>query len=197
MSIVTTDDLSAYLRRDLTGDMMAEGACDAANQAVIDFLDYDPTAVVDDEVVLSGDGSDALLLPALPVHNVSLVQVRPFRDDGDPITVDPSFYWLDQRKGVLYTRPYGAKWLRGHGAYSVTFTHGWGTAASSGSGDSVFPDIPRSIWRVALQVAARTFDQGLVKQETVGAVTTVYAAADPADLTKGERNVLAKYGLGR
>jgi hypothetical protein len=63
----------------------------------------------------------------------------------------------------------------------VTYDHGFDT-----------DDFPRSVKRIALEIAARTVIQGPLMEETMGLVRARYAAAS-TELTPTERMILDTY----
>jgi hypothetical protein len=128
---------------------------------------------------LDGTGTDALLLPQLPVSAAGTVTV-----DGETVTDyvlngnGILFRGSVSAEGASYS---GATWPAGRQNVEVTCDYGY---ASS--------DLPRDVRMVALSVAARIMVQGVAVEETVGQVRVKYAS--PAlDLTNGERAVLRKY----
>ena len=202
---ITIEELSAYVHRsDLTGDLKAEIAVGSACETLKDFLNQDMEATVDDVAIVTSAGTDSLLLPQLPVRNVSKVEVRASRPDIVTQVVDPNSYWVDLRDGILWTRWPGAVWLRGNGMYQVTYSHGWsnpvhpsGDPASGGVDDATFEPVPRTLSVLALHLAARIYEQGLVKSETVGMYQSIYSVDETMGFSKNELNILAKYRPGR
>lgn len=194
---ITTADLGAYLRRDVTGDLMAELAVGSACETLRDMIGQDLDGKVDDVVTLDGSGTDALLLPQLPVAEVAAVYLL---TAGDPILVPAANYYLGD-DGVLYMRR-GLRWLPGRGLYQVIYSHGWNTQAESGGSGSGLnvsdlPALPRTLRILATTWAARIYDQGLVSQESVGGYQVIYSAESSLSLTKGELALVAKYRPGR
>jgi hypothetical protein len=134
-------------------------------------------------VTLDGTGTDALLLPELPVTSAGTVTVA-----GGTITD----YVVNTRLGMLirkasntdvdYTnacRP--LTWPEGRQNIVVTYQHGYADA-----------DLPRDVRMVALSIASRLVVQGVASEESNGPVSVKYAT--PAtDLTAGELRILQKY----
>ncbi len=198
---ITTADLGGYLRQDLTGDLMAELAVGSACETLRDLLEQKMEGVVDDVVVIDGPGTDVLLLPELPAHDVVSVELLTL-PVGTSSTVPEDAYHFDAYTGELKMR-HGLRWMRGRALYRVTYSHGWNTMNASGSGGgsgtdiSDLPPLPRSLWILALTMAARIYDQGLVSQESVGGYQVIYSAESSLSLTRGEKNIVAKYRAGR
>ncbi len=182
---VSTDDLGDFLRRELTGDLMAEMAVGSACETLRDMIGQDLVGVVDDAVTLDGPGTDALLLPQTPVHEVASVL-----QDGEE--VDSETYYLNKVDGALYRKV--GTWRRGRGRFEVTYTHGWNAYSASGSGGlASLPPLPRTLHILAVTLAARIYDQGLVKNEKVGTYSVIYSAESALSMTKGEIDIVAKY----
>lgn len=175
---ISLDDLTAYLGYDPEQER-ATIALDTACQVVRDHVGQAVDRVADDVVELDSEGTDTILLPELPVVSVASV-VGP---GGVELSADMD-YRLDPEMGALVTRGRWRRFLRGRGIYTVTYTHGWDT-------------VPSSVRGVALELAARVYDQQLVKQETAGAYGVTYAADAALMLTDGERAILAKHSPGR
>lgn len=170
-------DLTAY-RKGPVEDDLAAIALDSACQIVRDHVSQAVDAVVDDTVVLDSEGTDTLLLPELPVTAVTSVAgplAAPLNEGTD--------YFVDLEAGALRTRR-GLHFLPGRALYTVVYSHGWTT-------------VPSSVRVVALNLAARIYDQQLVRQESVGGYQAVYAAEEAITLTRGERAILAKHDPGR
>lgn len=173
---ITVTDLGHWLGRDLSSDNGATIAVDAACDIVRDVAEQSFNAGTA-TAVLDGTGSDAILLPELPVTAAGTVLV-------DGAAVEDGYY-LDVSRGILFRGSAGALprpvWPAGRGNVTVTYEHGY----SAG-------DMPRSIRMVALAIAARIVVQGVASEESVGSVRVKYATA-ATDLTSGERLILEKY----
>lgn len=171
-SFINRSDLADYLHRpEIVDDDAALMAVDAACATCRDFAGQLFNLVTDEEIVLDGTGTDALLLPQLPVLDVTAVTVGETALEADD-------YKLNGH-GVLL-RP-GATWPRLRQNVTVTYSHGYTTNA-----------MPREIRMVALTLAARLFTQGPAVFEVLGAYQVRYAGP-PMDLTNGERAILRKY----
>ncbi len=193
---ISIDDLAAYLRRDLTADVLAEMAIGSACETLRDMIGQDLAGVIDDIVIMDGTGTDTLLLPQVPVHDVTSVKLN-------GRVIPDTTYYLDKRDGALYRKStfwpsfgglFSMLWLQGRGVYEVTYSHGWNAADASGSGGVAdLPPIPRTLKILATTMAARIYDQGLVSQENVGTYRVIYSAESSLSLTKGEMAIIAKY----
>jgi hypothetical protein len=171
---ISAQDLTDYLGRDVTSDDGAIIALDAACDIVRDLAEQDFNAATS-TVTLDGTGTDALLLPQLPVTAAGTVSVA-----GSAVTD----YTLNS-SGILFRgsagcdpRPY---WPAGRQNVVVTYDHGYAAA-----------DLPRSIRMVALSIASRLIVQGVALEEQVGQTRVKYAVA-ATDLTSTEQMILRRY----
>jgi len=131
--------------------------------------------VVTDVVALDGSGTDALLLPELPVTAAGTVTVN-----GGTITD----YCLAS-DGMLLRGTAGADprsvWPAGRQNVRVTYDHGYDAS-----------NIPRDVRMVAVMLAHRIVSQGPAIEEATGPTSIKYAG--PAlDLTAGEQRILQRY----
>jgi hypothetical protein len=172
---ITTADLSDYLGRDVTADdgavIAIDAACDICRDvAGVDFNAGTATFTAD------GTGTDALVLPTQPVSSVSGVMVA-----GAAITD----YTLASNGTLLrgtagsYPRPV---WPAGRQNVTGTAVTGYSAA-----------DLPRSVRRVALEIAARMVGQGIAMEESLGSSRIKYAVPS-TDLTAGELRILRQHG---
>lgn len=190
VTFITAEDIATYMQRELDEDkasLIAEMACDELRFASGQDLDY----VEDDVVRLSGNGTYELLLPQLPVWSVSEV----LGVDGVALTPDDDYY-VDLEMGTICTPSYATVFSRGKGNYTVTYTHGWGEFE-----EESLPDVqvyPKALKMLALQLAYRMYDQGLVQQETVGSYVAIYSAREANTITDREKSLLERIvGVGR
>lgn len=172
---ISQQDLSDILGRDVTADDGALAAVDAACDICREIAERSFNQVIGGTATLDGTGTDALLLPELPVSRAGTVLV-----DGTAITD----YTLSGN-GLLLRGSAGSDprpiWPSGRQNVTVTYDHGYADA-----------DIPRSVRMVALSIASRLIVQGVAKSESVGEVSVNYAVAS-TDLTNGEKLILHKY----
>lgn len=181
---ISRDDLRDYLGRDVTADEGALIAIDAACDVVRTVAEQDFNQTIGATVTLDGSGTDALLLPQLPVSNAGTVLVN-----GTAVTD-----YVLNGDGILYRRgslsgqsTYYADcavprvWPAGRQNVRVTYDHGYPDA-----------ELPRSVRMVALALASRLIVQGVAVEESLGDARVRYAG--PAmDLTNGEQMILRKY----
>ena len=174
-------------RAGLTADDGALIAVDAACDFVRDVAEQEFSQVIGDEIYLDGSGTDALLLPELPVANVGTVALRD--SAGSYLTMGSADYTLNGN-GVLYatntagTSDSGTTWPRGRQNVRVTYDHGY-TSGTAG-------DFPASVRQVALSIAARLYTQGPAAAESVGDVSVRYSVGE-TDFTAGELRILRKH----
>lgn len=178
-------DLAAYLRLDLTDDDLGVIAVDAACEVIRGYTGQVLNKVTDDEISLDGTGTDALLLPQLPVTSVTTVV-----EDDTELVVDTDY--VLGSGGVLYRLFSGiqasvSNWCMGRQNVDVTYTHGYDLAGSG---------VPSDIRIVAVQIAARIYDTGQVNRETIGSYNVEYVQGG-AGLTAYEKNVCDKYRVRR
>ncbi len=207
-TLISTTELGDYLGRDLSSVTTAELCCEMATEVCRTYSEQ-TLFTATETISLDGTGTDALLLPQLPVNAVGTVIVN----GGTAGTAD---YALDTEQGILVAvsgtatwfgwGPYGTWgywgypysgagaalwpgpiWPKGRQNIQITYDHGYGTAGSS---------VPADVRMVAMSVASRLLVQGVAAQETVGD-TSVRYAANSTDLTKGEENILRKYKRSR
>jgi hypothetical protein len=171
---ISQQDLTDYLGRDVTSDDGAIIALDAACDMVRTFAEQQFNAATE-TYTGDGTGTDAFLLPRLPVTAAGTVTV-----DGTAVTD----YILNDN-GILFRGTAGCDprpvWPSGRQNVTVTYEHGYATA-----------DLPRDVRVVALSIASRLLVQGVAVEETVGQTRIKYAGA-ATDLTNGERAILRKY----
>ena len=195
---ISVTELGDYLGRDLSSDAAATVAVDAACDVCRTTAGQSFIHVTNDRVTLDGPGTDALLLPEVPVISVSSVSVG-----GAPITD----YALGEN-GVLLRRSYTAftstptsgfvawdptdptitavsslVWPKGRQNISVTYTHG-------------FTDFPNDLRMVALAIASRFIIQGPALSESLGTQSIRYGV-NSTDLTSGEKMILRRYKQAR
>lgn len=183
-------DLYAYLRLPALGvgdtDPLATIALDSACYQVRGFIHQTINVVTDDVIMIDSWGIDTIILPESPVISISDVQLVALpvsvTDDIAPgvnTVLDPDSYLVDYDRGSLVLRS-GAVWPDDRGGVMVTYTHGWNI-------------IPTDIRIVALTAAARIYDQGLAKAETVGNTRLNYSASESLGFSNREKDILVKY----
>jgi hypothetical protein len=171
---ISTQDIVDYLGRGGTADpgmiIAADAACDICRTVAEQSFSQSVSTIT-----LDGTGTDALLLPELPVNSAGTVVVA-----GGTVTD----YMLNSN-GILFRGTAGIDprpvWPRGRQNVTITYDHGYAEV-----------DIPRDVRVVALSVASRLVVQGVAVEEQLGSARIKYAGA-ATDLTAGEQLILSKY----
>jgi hypothetical protein len=177
---VSRTDLSQYRDEDLTTSDKALICVDAACDTVRTITGQTFNLVEDEEIVLDGTGTDALILPQRPV-----VEVTEVSENDEELVVDDDFKL--NGNGILLRMPtasddYG--WIRntwrcGRGNVAITYSHGYEAE-----------DLPRDIRIVALLIASRLYTQSSeVTFESLGAYSVRYGRM-AMDLTPTEKAIL-------
>ena len=182
-AFITVAELGNLLGRDLStdtaGTAVVEAACDICRDVAEQTFTRGTTTQVFD-----GPGTDALLLPELPVNSIGTVSVS---DSSNPPTwtVAGTADYALNGNGVLYatdtagTSLFGTVWPKGRQNVRITYDHGY-TA------------VPESVKAVAKSVASRLLVQGPAISEAIGDVNVRYAGEATA-LMPTERLILTKY----
>lgn len=159
-AFATIAQLSAYLRFSIDpSDPFAQLALDAATQAIRKYTNQHLSYVADETVTLDGSGSDTMLLPEVPVTNVSQVIVDVDLDT-PKILLDNSHGSMSEydfvneagllvrRRGqyILYqsnTAAMWGMWPERRKSVQVTYSHGYraGTTTEAITTDGGLPDI--------------------------------------------------------
>jgi hypothetical protein len=167
-SFIDTQELSDSLGRDLSSQDGAQLAIDMACATCRTIAEQDFTEATE-TIALDGTGTDALLLPQLPVSSISSVTVS-----GTATTA----YVLTDR-GMLVKQ--SGVWPRGRQNVVVKYKHGYRST-----------DVPDDVRMVALELAKRLVIQGPAVSETNGDVSVRYGL-NADDLTANERRILRKH----
>lgn len=179
---ISSDDLANYLHLDDETELLsglALIALDAACSAVRTYCDQNLEATTETDAWLDGNGGTTLLLPAFPVSAASSCSVYSDRTDTAPeVLVLNTDYVLNSETGALY-RIDGGVFTSGRQNVKVTYTYGETT-------------VPADARLVALQVAARIYEVGIVKTESVGGVSATYLEG-AGQLNADERHALRGY----
>lgn len=188
-------------------DLQALIALEGASGVVRAYTNQDFGYAEDDEVILDGHGTRALLLPQLPVHEVS--EVATIAWDLSETILETTEYRLDPAAGILYREwstaawpAYGAWWHGdGHRNIRVVYSHGYILPGEPEVTD--IGPLPAELSLVTMQIAARMFtmaQQGgqMVTAETVGSYSVTYGGgSDSSSVSQGpvdtERLILDKY----
>jgi len=152
MGFCTVADIEAFLQVSVPAEKQtaAERAIAEATAAIQAYCEQQIELVEDDELTLDSNGGTRLLLPELPVVEVSAVV-----EDDEALTADDD-YKLGQY-GILHR--IGARWASGVQNVTVTYSHGYET-------------IPQVIQDVCVRAAARAYQAGL-RAEALDAVPGV------------------------
>jgi len=142
-------DVEVFLQEFVT-DNVERSAIDAAltavTAAITNYCRQGLELVEDETITLDCIGGTRILLPELPVVEVSQVI-----EDGETLVVDDD-YKLGQH-GIIHR--IGAKWAAGIQIIQVTYSHGYAT-------------IPDDIVAVAARAASRAFQAGRRAKENDG-----------------------------
>lgn len=150
------------------------------------FCGQEFTPRTDDEVVLDGTGTRVLMLPELPVLDVSVVEEglggarTALPGPGDAGTV-----WEWSSDGVLRMLHPRDVWARRFRFYRVLYSHG-------------FEPIPDALKAVVLKVAARSLEDpgGAMRSETLGRYSYTVAGSDAGvGLTRSDETTLERGGF--
>lgn len=192
LPFISNDDLTDYLGMTLIVDkanIALDAACDSVKKIVGQSLDF----VADDVAVLDSEGGEVLLLPELPAYSITSL-VGP----GGIALTEGTHFHFDIEMGAIQTSKQGSVFLKGRKNYTVTYSHGY---VSDPDVVGLPPNVltwPSALRIVALQLAARIYDQGIVSSESVGGVSMSYAAPEAIVLTDRERSLLERVvGVGR
>lgn len=150
-SFASVAELSDTMRTDIDPENpQANQALMAATALIRAYTRQEVTEVVDDVATLEAAWRDSLVLPELPVQDVS--EVVAIDADGVETTVDPADYYLDNY-GILRFRPtvpasWPWPWWWGRARVQVTYTHGYST-------------VPDQIRVACLQIASRLYQSSV------------------------------------
>lgn len=150
-------------------------ALSRASNRFRDAVGYPVHQVTDEVILLDGDGTTALHLPAAPVQTIAVSL------DGVPL-VERVGFQISRRNGVL--RRIGGVWPDGLENIEITYSHGWAT-------------IPGGIMDAVLeqgQVQA-TILAG-VQTQSAGPYGVTYGAQATVGVTQKWTDAVAKYSLG-
>jgi len=197
-ALVDSDDLADWLGLTTINTARAELLLELASDLVRAELDQIIDYVADDEVDLIARGANVLLLPQLPVWEVSNVETV---DDAGETTIlvagtDYRFEaGEDHRLGILRRLPIVRSVWRDGLTVSVTYSHGYGTGGSTGE-DVVA--LPGAIKAAVLRVSARGYTNPAGKrQETMGRYSYTDGATTPGlVLTAGDKHDLDRFYPG-
>lgn len=178
---ISSADLAAYTKVAEAGldSDLALIALDAACEAVRGYADQPLDETTDTNVWFDGSGANMLILPRFPVTAIGALVVSDDRTDSDPETlVQNADYVFNSDDGIVrridgYVFPFGYQNIK------VTYTHGRATVGSDAR-------------LVALQVATRIYDVGMVESESLGGASTTWVKG-AGQLTTDEKHALHRY----
>lgn len=186
MALITVQNLVDYAG--VSSGAKATLAVDAANQIVKTLTEQHLEEVQDDVILMDGTGTDTVLLPELPVTEVSSVY------ENDELLTELEDYVLSH-DGTLVrlptvvdngwsTQTLRRNWPIGERNLEITYTHGYASNA-----------LPNDLKMVALSIASRLFNEsaGNVISETLGQYSVRYSDTGSSDLTFTEKTILRKY----
>lgn len=149
---------------DLQSILVLESACDMART----YTGQEFTLVEDDEVRLDGTGKDGLMLPQLPIVEVTEIVV----EDDDPLDLSEDVYV--GTAGILW-RAYPCRWPLGHGNIAVTYSHGYAAIPA---------DLRQAIFEIADVLIANGASGGqIIKSETIGSYVIAFDTGSSVNLT--------------
>lgn len=133
-------------------------------------------------VLLDGSNTRSLILPQAPVSEIASVKVNDeLVDAGDYVVTDGGVLRRVKVNGTALSS-WSTGWPWGAMNVEVAYSHG-------------FDEVPRDLRMLALTLAGRIYEQGIVKQETVGGSTSTFSVDGPLDLTRTEERIVRRYTL--
>lgn len=178
-ALATPAQLGAYLQQTLSDtDPTALLMLDIASGMVRDYLMLDLDYVADDVVTLDPISGAYVLLPQLPVANVTKLEIF---DGTTWSTLDSGSYTVQPSTGMIAGKPnLGIKFPSDPQTWRVTYSHGYNP-------------VPKTIIGVALGVAARFYATPAgVDNERIGDYSVKYSLAADG-FTPIEKVALNKY----
>jgi len=178
---ISSADLAAYTVNDSLNSDLAVIALDAACESVRGHVDQalELTSVTDEW--RDGNGTGSMLLP-FPLTALTSLVVYADRTDTAPDTlVANTDYVVNLTTGVV-NRIDGGRFTLGRQNVKVSYSFGYVT-------------VPSDARLVALQVAARIYEIGMVENESVGGVSQAYVKG-AGQLTLDEKHALRRHRKG-
>lgn len=174
--LATVQQLASFMQLPLASDdPTATLMLQIASDMVRDYLKQQLDAVQNDVVVLDPINAAYVVLPELPVADVTLLEILDTTQDPAVwTTVDPSQYTVSLNLGIIAGLPgCGVFWPPTPGSWRVTYSHGYGTGDTPPAG---FPVLSNSLVGVVLGVAARAYSSpASIEQERIGGYQVKYA----------------------
>ena len=204
-ALATVEELGVFMRlpMDTLDTDAAQAVLDGASSLVRSELHQRLELVIDDVFAVRSPGGRQLLLPELPVLEVT--EVRERSAGATFTTLDVADYEVELgRRGIVwrlnaeFPRPSGG---RGPGGFlEVTYSHGYGTPFNLSSGDPYDPTperLPDTITTVVKRVAARGYvNPEAVLQETSGRSATSYGSSAGLYLSDTDKADLSEFRPG-
>jgi hypothetical protein len=162
---ITNEELAGHTGSEIAFNPVAslymEAACDCIRLYIDQQVDYE----TGDTVVLSGTGTTTLMLPEMPVIEVSSIT-----KDDDAAPIDLTTY-IQQGRSQIHLID-GNVWLP-TSRYTVVYSHGWALTALDEDTEAGILRIPATLRLRALEVAATALVSGTtgvggVKKEAIG-----------------------------
>jgi hypothetical protein len=185
-------------------DLQALISLEAASGVVRVYTAQDFDYVTDDEILLDGHGTRGLLLPQLPVQEVTEVALVDWDGTETALTSDE---WVLDDGGILYRGPdtglspaWSFPWWAGAKNVRIVYSHGYILPGEAEITD--VPALPSELSLVTMQIASRNLTQGTsggqtVKAKSLGSYSVTYATdtliVDERGISASERLVLDKY----
>jgi hypothetical protein len=199
-SLVSTDDFAAFLGIDPTAlnTARAELLLELASGLVRDELGQTLDYVADDDVTLIGPGGQVLLLPQLPVWEVTLVTETRFGNTRD-LSIDVHYrleLGVDGLNAIIRRVPLVTRWPWRE-AVRVVYTHGYDTEDSTGVSA---PPLPETLKAIILRTATRGYANPTgLRQETIGRYSYTNGQSGEAGmyLTAGDKAELGLFFPGQ
>lgn len=192
-----------YDPTDLQALIALEGASGAVRSYCGQTFDY----VEDDEITVDGHGTRSLILPQIPVHEVTEVAIVAW--DATETVLETTDYVLDGAAGILRRSgnyllwagwPWAYTWYGAEPRIRIVYSHGYILPEQAAVTD--IPRLPAELSLVTMQIASRMFSmasQGgqMVRAESIGSYSVEYGSyatsAEESAPLDVERLVLDKY----
>ncbi|MFD5676115.1 mobile element protein [Streptomyces sp. NPDC127040] len=170
------EELAEWLGVDAS-DTKLLAALRAASRRFRGAVRHPVTLIEDDEVILDGNGSESLLLPAAPVLDVSLVEV-----DGEELVAGTDYSWSADG----YLRRLGCRvWPATLRSVRVINSHGYETVPEDIQGAVL--DQARAIYAI----------QPGVQQKTVGSQSVTFGVQAATGVTAQWTEAVERHQLNR
>jgi len=184
--LASVTQLASFMQLPLASDdPTATLLLDIASGMVRDYLKQQLDPVTDDVVVLDPINGAYVMLPELPVADVTMLEtLDTSQSPAVWTTVDPSTYTVSLNLGIIAGLPgCGIFWPSVPASWRVTYSHG-------------FNPVPSSLVGVVLGVAARAYSSPAgIEQERVGGYQVKYAV-EAAGFSAIEMITLNRYKVG-